>query len=272
MTATTPDLTAIGAKHRAVWACGDYPAVAADLIPDLGAVLVGATGAGAGDRVLDIAAGTGNAAIPAALAGADVVASDLTPELLSEGARIAGTRGATLEWVEADAHALPFGSASFDVVLSCVGVMFAPFHERAAGELLRVCRPGGRIGLLSWTPEGFVGGLFATLRPFVPAPPPGATPAPSWGDEAHVRGLLGDGVRDLRAQKQTVTFAVAGSPVEFREWWKRNYGPIVTAYAGLADDPGRTAELDAAFTEYLERTRTGDHWEAEYLLVTAVRT
>lgn len=270
MTTTTPDLTAVRAKHRALWASGDYPTVAADLIPDLGATLVEAAGVAAGQRVLDVGAGTGNAAIPAALTGADVVASDLTPELLAEGERIAAARGAQLQWVEADAHALPFETGEFDTVLSCVGVMFAPFHERAAGELLRVCRPGGTIGLLNWTPEGFVGRLFATMKPFAPAPPPGASPGPLWGREEHVRTLLGDGVRDLRAQRRTTTFAVADDPEAFREWWKRHYGPTISVYRGL--DADRAAELDAAFLQLLEETRSDGAWRAEFLLVTAVRT
>lgn len=272
-TQATTDLTAITAKHRALWASGDYPAVAADLIPDLGAVLVGAAGVTAGQRVLDVGAGTGNAAIPAALAGADVVASDLTPELLAVGAQLAASRGAALQWVEADAHALPFETAEFDTVLSCVGVMFAPFHGRAAGELLRVCRPGGTIGLLSWTPEGFVGRLLATMKPFAPAPPPGASPAPLWGDEQHVRGLLGDGVRDLRVERRTASFAVESTPEGFREWWKRTYGPTIAVYTSLADDPGRAAELDAAFLAMLADTQQPDRtWTAEYLLVVATRS
>ncbi|MEJ8279012.1 class I SAM-dependent methyltransferase [Pseudonocardia spirodelae] len=269
---TAPDPTALRPAHRAVWASGDYAAVAATLIPGLGAELVEATGVAAGEQVLDVAAGTGNAAVPAALRGADVIAADLTPELLAAGARAAADRGAELEWVEADAHDLPFPDAAFDVVLSCVGVMFAPYHERAAAELLRVCRPGGRIGLLNWTPEGFVGGLFATLGPFVPAPPPGATPGVRWGTEEHLARLFGDGVRDLRARRATVRFDVVADPAGFRDWWKQNYGPVVTAYARLADDPERTAELDEAFAAYLDRTRAGDHWDAEYLLATAVRT
>jgi ubiquinone/menaquinone biosynthesis C-methylase UbiE len=268
----SPDLPAIGAKHRALWASGDYPAVAADLIPGLGATLVEAAGVTAGQRVLDVGAGTGNAAIPAALTGADVVASDLTPELLAAGERIAAGRGAHLQWVEADAQAMPFEDGEFDTVLSCVGVMFAPFHERAAAELLRVCRSGGTIGLLSWTPEGFVGRLFATMKPFAPPPPPGASPAPLWGREDHVRELLGDGVRELRAEKRTATFAVSDSPEAFREWWKRNYGPTIAVYRSLAGDPHRTAELDAAFVQMLTETRSGGAWQAEYLLVTAVRT
>ena len=144
---------ALKAKHRALWASGDYPAVAAELIPALGPELVQACGIRPGDRVLDVAAGSGNAAIPAAVAGAIVTASDLTPELFGAGRRIAAERGVELEWVEADAEAVPFADNSFDVVTSCVGAMFAPHHQATANELVRVCRPGGTIGMINWTPE-----------------------------------------------------------------------------------------------------------------------
>src|SRR5690242_13715379 len=133
---------ALKAKHRALWASGDYPAVAAELIPELGPVLVRASTVTPGVRVLDVAAGSGNAAIPAAAAGAVVTASDLTPEMFDVGRRNAAARGVQLEWVEADAEAMPFADNSFDVVMSCVGVMFAPHHQAAADELIRVCRPG----------------------------------------------------------------------------------------------------------------------------------
>ena len=138
---------ALKARHRAMWALGDYPALASDLIAELGPALVQAAGIRSGDRVLDVAAGAGNVAIPAALAGARVVASDLTPQLFDAGRRQAAERGAELEWREADAEALPFGDGEFDAVLSCVGVMFAPPHPAAADELVPVCRPGGTIGL-----------------------------------------------------------------------------------------------------------------------------
>ena len=145
----------------------------------------------AGQRVLDVAAGTGNAAIRAAERGADVTASDLTPELLEAGRAVAERDGLELDWVEADAEHLPFEDGSFDVVMSSIGAMFAPHHQAVADELVRVCRPGGTIGLLSWTPEGMLGALFRTMGPFMPPPPPGAQPPPLWGSEDHLRGLFG---------------------------------------------------------------------------------
>ncbi len=184
-------------KHRALWAMGDYTAVATEVVSPLGPVLVQASGIAAGDRVLDVAAGAGNAAIPAALTGAEVIASDLVPELLERGAALARARGVDLQWREANAEALPFGVDEFDAVLSCIGVMFVPHHQRAADELVRVCRPGGTIGLISWTPEGFIGQMFATMKPYVAAPPAGVQPPPKWGCEDYVRGLLGNGVTDF---------------------------------------------------------------------------
>ena len=180
------------AKHRAMWGLGNYPAVATQVIAELGPVLVRECGVQKGDRVLDVAAGSGNAAIPAAALGAQVIATDLAPELFVAGREAAALAGVELDWQEADAEALPFGDNEFDVVLSCVGVMFAPHHRRAADELLRVCRPGGKIGVLSWTPTGFIGEMFKTMKPYAPPPPPGSQPAPLWGDENHVRDLLGD--------------------------------------------------------------------------------
>ncbi|WP_433089714.1 class I SAM-dependent methyltransferase [Dactylosporangium sp. CA-052675] len=259
-------------KHRAIWASGDYAAVAADIIPSLGPILVEACGIGPGQRVLDVAAGTGNAAIPAALAGADVTASDLTPRLLEIGQRLAGEQGAKLTWTEADAEALPFGDVEYDCVISCVGVMFAPFHQAAADELVRVCRPGGTIGLISWTPAGFVGQLFGAMKPFAAPPPPGAQPAPLWGDEAHVRALLGDRVESVRAQTRTVRVERFAEPDGFREYFKRNYGPTLAVYRLHADDPARTAEIDAALDELAARFRAPDgSMEWEYLLLTARR-
>ncbi|MFI5507134.1 class I SAM-dependent methyltransferase [Mycobacterium sp. NPDC051804] len=263
------------AKHRALWASGDYAAVAAELIPALGPELVRASGVKQGDHVLDVAAGSGNAAIPAAAAGAIVTASDLTPELFDAGRSIAAQRGVDLEWAEADAEALPFADNSFDVVMSCVGVMFAPHHQAAADELVRVTRRGGTIALLSWTPEGFIGNLLKTMKPYAPPPPPGASPAPLWGSEDHVRELFGDRVSDLTMWRQTVVLDHCTEPTEFREYWKRNYGPTIAAYKFNADAPEKVAALDADFLEFLTSWNRGEgeraRWEAEYLLVTATK-
>lgn len=274
MTTTTESIDAdraLKAKHRALWASGDYPAVAAELIPSLGVELVRACNISSGDRVLDVAAGSGNAAIPAAEAGGIVTASDLTPELFDAGRAIAARRGVDLEWAEADAEALPFADNGFDVVISCVGAMFAPHHQAAADELIRVCRPGGTIGMINWTPTGFIGQLFATLKPYAPPPPPGASPPPLWGDEDHVRTLFGDGVSEITLRRQTVTLDHCADPAEFREYWKRNYGPTIAAYKFNADNPDRVADLDRDFLAFLTATSKGSHWEAEYLLVTAIK-
>jgi SAM-dependent methyltransferase len=267
---------ALKAKHRAMWAQGDYPSLAAEVIPGLGAVLVEACGVRSGQRVLDVGAGSGNAAIPAALAGADVVASDLTPELFEAGRRVAGQQGVELSWQEADAEALPFRDAEFDTVLSCVGVMFAPHHQQAADELVRVCRPGGTIGLLSWTPQGFIGRMFATMKPYAPPPPPGAQPPPLWGDEDHVRALLGDRVTDVRAERRTVRVDRFETPEAFRDYFKERYGPTITVYKNIAGDPERTAALDRDLTDLardgdLSTGGGGTVLEWEYLLFTARR-
>lgn len=262
---------ALKVRHRALWASGDYVAVATELIPELGSELVRACRVGAGDRVLDVAAGAGNAAIPAACAGASVTAADLTPELFAAGRTRAAQQGVGLDWVEADAEAMPFADNAFDIVMSCVGVMFAPRHQDSADELVRVCRPGGTIGLINWTPTGFVGQLFATMKPFAPPPPPGASPAPLWGDETHVSELFGDRVTGADMQRRTVRLDHCSEPLEFREYWKRNYGPTIAVYAANADRPDRLAALDDAFLEFLASSRRDDGWDAEYLLVTATR-
>ncbi len=266
---------ALKQKHRALWASGDYPAVAAELISDLGHQLVQACGIEPGHRVLDVAAGTGNAAIPAAKAGAIVTANDLTPELLDVGRRLAADHGVELEWVEADAESMPYADNSFDVVMSCVGAMFAPRHQVTADELIRVCRPGGTIGMINWTPEGFIGELFATMKPYAPPPPPGASPPPLWGDERHVRALFGDRVRDLATDRRTVRMDHCRDAVGFREYWKRNYGPTIAAYRFNAERPDRVDALDRDFLDFLTRWDVGDGgravWKAEYLVVTATK-
>jgi len=264
---------AMKAKHRAMWALGDYPALANELIADLGPVLAGACGVRPGMRVLDVAAGAGNAALAAADAGAEVVAADLTPELLAAGSAAATRRGVEVTWREADAEALPFPAAAFDIVMSCVGVMFAPRHQLVSDELVRVCRAGGTIGLINWTPDGFIGQMFALMKPYAPAPPPGAQPPPLWGDERHLTALLGDRITHLQLCRQTIPVPFT-TGAAFRDYFKQRYGPTIATYRNLGSDAKRAAELDSALADLGDRhiasTGTGAmSWQ--YLVATAVR-
>lgn len=257
-------------RHRAMWASGHYQDVARDLLPSIADRIVQAAGIGPGQRVLDVAAGSGNVAVAAARAGAEVVASDLTPELLDAGR--ASAPDLPISWETADAEALPYDDASFDAAVSCVGIMFAPHHQAAADEMLRVTRPGGRISVVSWTPEGFIGGLFATMRDFVPPPPAGVQPPPLWGKEEHVTALLGDHVTDLSLTRELLPVDRFTDGTSFREYFRTNYGPTLVAYRGLADDPERTAALDAALDRLAaDADLGGGRMEWEYLLLTATR-
>jgi ubiquinone/menaquinone biosynthesis C-methylase UbiE len=256
-----------------MWALGDYHRFATELVWELGPVLVEACGITAGQRVLDVAAGTGNVAIRAAEAGADVVASDLTPENFASGRREARARGVDLEWVEADAEALPFADDEFDVVTSSFGAMFAPDHQAVADELLRVCRPGGTIGMLNFTPEGLGGDFFAVFGPYLPAPPPGALPPVLWGSEDHVRELFGARVESLDLSRRDYVERAA-SPSEYCAFFKDTFGPAVAVYASLSDQPERAAELDRAFLEFAASSNQGApggaaEYRYEYLLVVA---
>ncbi|MBB3675104.1 class I SAM-dependent methyltransferase [Modestobacter versicolor] len=273
MTATATD-TELKARHRAMWASGDYPRMVDSFLTPLGPRLVEACGVTAGDRVLDVAAGTGNAALPAAARGARVTASDLTPELLADGRRRAEAAGLELEWTEADAEHLPFDDASYDVVMSAIGVMFAPHHQESADELVRVCRPGGRIGLLSWTPEGMIGKLFATMKPFMAPPPPGAQPPPLWGGEEHLRGLFGGRVDWSSLDRGTLKVTAFPGRHEFARHFTSCYGPTIAARANAARD-GREQQLDDALDAFVDEWDRGTpgaaRYEMEYLLAVGTR-
>ena len=259
------------AATRAAWALGDYHGFASKTVWALGSVLVEACGISAGQHVLDVAAGTGNTAIRAAEAGATVVASDLTPENFEAGRSEAGRRGVELDWVEADAEALPFGDDEFDVVTSSFGAIFAPNHQTVADELVRVCRPGGTIGMLNFTPEGLISDFFGVLAPYGP-PPPGAPP-PLWGSEEHVRELFGERVESLELIRREYVER-ADSPRGYCELFKETFGPVVGLYASLADQPDRLAALDRDFLEFATRSQRGApegpaEYTYEYLLVVA---
>lgn len=251
------------AAQRAMWAAGDYHRFAKELVWDIGRRLVDACEIGPDQQVLDVAAGSGNTALQAAATGAKVVASDLTPKNFHAGQREAESRGLKLEWVEGDAESLPFGDGEFDVVTSSFGAMFAPRHQRVADEMLRVCRPGGTIGMANFTPEGLAGPLFGVLAPYLPEPPADARPPLEWGSEAHVRALFGDRVGWLRLSREEYVERAPG-PREYCDFFRETFGPVATIYAELADDPERTAELDRAFLEFATRENRGGPAMAEY--------
>jgi SAM-dependent methyltransferase len=273
LSSTTPD-TELKARHRAMWASGDYASMVETFLLPLGPRLVEACGIGPDMRVLDVAAGTGNASIPAAQAGAQVTASDLTPELFDAGRRRAEAEGVELDWVEADAENLPFEDESFDVVISSIGAMFAPHHQDVADELVRVCSPGGKIGLLSWTPEGMIGALFRTMGPFAPPPPPGAQPAPLWGSEDHLRELFGDRVEFQTLQRDMLEITAFEKPHDYGEHFKSLYGPTIAARKNAEKD-GRGDEFDEALNAFCDEWNRGTadtaHFEQEYLLAVGTR-
>jgi SAM-dependent methyltransferase len=273
MTAIQDDID-LKARHRAMWASGDYAKMVETFLSPLGPRLVGACGISRQDRVLDVAAGTGNAAIPAARRGARVVASDLTPELLEAGRHRPDADGLSIEWVTADAEQLPFESESFDVVMSSIGVMFAPHHQRAADELVRVCRPGGRIGLLCWTPEGMLGALFRTMKPFAAPPPPGIQSPPLWGDQEHLVDLLGERVTLATLRRDVLEITAFERAHDYGEHFKAYYGPTIAARAN-ALRTGRAGEFDAALDAFCDEWNRGTEdrarFEKEYLLAVATR-
>jgi ubiquinone/menaquinone biosynthesis C-methylase UbiE len=258
-----------------MWASGDYPSMVETFLLPLGPKLVEACGITSGMRVLDVAAGTGNASIPAAKTGAEVIASDLTPELFEAGRDRAASEGVTLEWIEADAEHLPFEDESFDVVMSSIGAMFAPHHQDVADELVRVCRPGGKIGFLSWTPEGMIGALFRTMGPFAPPPPPGAQPPPLWGSEEHVAELFGKRVDFQTLKREVLEITAFERPRDYGEHFKERYGPTIVAQANA-----RKNDQEAEFNEALDRfcdewnlgTPDKARFEQEYLVAAGTRT
>jgi ubiquinone/menaquinone biosynthesis C-methylase UbiE len=270
---TSADLGAepdVKAQQRAMWALGDYHRFARQTVWGLGPVLVEACAIRAGQRVLDVAAGSGNVAIRAAEAGARVVASDLTPENFAAGRREAGARGVELEWVQADAESLPFDDGEFDVVTSSVGAIFASDHQAVADELLRVCRPGGTIGMINFTPAAAE--FFELFGRHAPTPPPGALSPVLWGSEDHVRELFGDRLASLELTRRQYVERSPGDPAAYCEFFKQTFGPIVGLYGSLADQPARLAALERDFLGFATRSNEGPpggpaEYHYEYLLV-----
>jgi len=254
--------------HRIIWAAGNYASVAEiiddapprDLLAQLDIV--------PGDAVLDVATGTGNAALKAAAGGAQVVGLDLTPELFFTARRRAAEQQVAVEWIEGDAEDLPFEDEAFDHVLSVFGVQFAPRHEVVAAELVRVCRPGGRIGLVNWTPEGQVGELFSILGRYLPPPPDFASPPPLWGSEDHVRDLFGDAV-ELTFTRGLNLWRFE-SPDAYVTFMQTSYGPLVKARERLQAE-GRWEHCRAEILAMVERRNEASDGSlqmyAEYLVI-----
>jgi SAM-dependent methyltransferase len=239
--ASTPDFAAVKERQQAAWSSGDFHAVATRIALTADS-LVDTADLQAGWRVLDVATGSGNAAIAAARLGCVAVGVDYVPSLLDRGRIRAVAEGLDLELVEGDAEDLPFPDASFDAVTSVFGSMFAPNHAKAAAELLRVCRPGGTIALASWTPDGFIGELFRTVAGHVP--PPAGVPSPMlWGTEAHLRELFGEGISSLEVEERTFTFRFR-SAEEFVSFFREWYGPTLKAFAALGGEAQQALQRD----------------------------
>ncbi|MFM0213750.1 class I SAM-dependent methyltransferase [Paraburkholderia sediminicola] len=245
---TPVDFAAVKTRQQAAWSSGDY-AVIGTTLQGVGESLAEACDLCWDERVLDVAAGNGNASLAAARRGCRVTSTDYVAALLDRGAERARAERLDIAFQAADAEALPFADASFDVVLSTFGVMFTPDQPRAAAEMLRVCRPGGRIGLANWTPDGFIGQLFRTLGRHLP-PPAGLKPPSAWGVPAHLRELFGDAVGELRTTPQTFCFRYR-SPEHFIEVLRTWYGPVHKAFAALPADGAATLERD--ITDLLQR-------------------
>ena len=237
----TPDLAAVKQRQQQAWASGDFHVVAARIML-VAEHLVDTADLHAGWRVLDVATGSGNAAIAAARLGCTAIGVDYVPALLQRGRQRAAAEGLEVALLEGDAEALPFPERSFDAVTSVFGSMFAPDHERAAAELLRVCKPGGTIALASWTPDGFIGELFRAVARHV-SPPAGVRSPMLWGTESHLRELFGEEIASLEVSERTFTwrFVSAEAFVEFFRAW---YGPTLKAFAALEGAARNALETD----------------------------
>jgi SAM-dependent methyltransferase len=236
-----PDLAAVKQRQQATWDSGDY-AVVGTTLQIVGETLAEAADVRGGERVLDVAAGNGNVSLAAARRFAEVTSTDYVPALLDKGAARAAAEGLAMTFQVADVEDLPFADASFDVVLSTFGAMFAPDHRRTAEEMLRVLRPGGRLGMANWTPEGFIGQLFKVIGKHVP-PPAGLQPPSAWGTEAHCAGLFGTRAASMRAERRLFNFRYR-SAAHFVQVFRDFYGPTHKAFGALSAEGGKALEAD----------------------------
>jgi ubiquinone/menaquinone biosynthesis C-methylase UbiE len=269
-TTPAPDLAAIKARQQKTWSAG-YAAIGSR-IPMISEQLADAADLRAGWRVLDIAGGNGNTALAAARCDCDVVSIDYVPGLLEQARARAAADGLPIEFIEADAEALPFADGEFDAVISVMGVMFAPDHDRTAAEAARVTRPGGTIALANWTPDGFIGQLFKAVGAFIP-PPAGLRSPALWGTEEHVRTVFGDAIGSVRAVRRSYTFRYS-SAQRLVDVFRTEYGPTLKVFEAL--ESPRREEFEATFLELVDRFDRLDGEDAvavpsDYLEVVATR-
>lgn len=265
------DLTEAQQHARKLWSSGDYP-TAMHVIASVGPRVVKTASVVGDDMVLDVACGSGNATIPAAKTGAKTTGLDITPELLEAGKKAAAEAGVEIEWIVGDAQGLPFDDASFDVVTSVFGCMFAPDHRRTAEELARVLKPGGRMVLTAWRPEGNFGAMFRTIASHLPPPPEGFQPPPLWGNEEHVREIFeGTGI-DLDLGPTEVEFT-ADSPEAYLDEMERDLPPMVMARANMEPDKWDALRSDLQ-TLYAEMNESESAFSApqEYLLIKGAKS
>lgn len=265
-----PDLAAVKSKQQAAWSSGDY-AIVGTTLQIVGEQLAEAVDLRSGEKVLDVAAGNGNITLAAARRWCEVTSTDYVDTLLAGGRRRAEAEGLSVTFQTADAEDLPFADGAFDAVVSTFGVMFTPDQDRAAAELLRVCKSGGRIGLANWTPESFIGQLFKTIGKHVP-PPPGIKSPALWGTRVRLEQLFGREAREIVAEPRTFTFRYR-SPQHFLGIFREYYGPVLKAFAAL-DDSGKQA-LAGDIVDLIKRfNRSGDGTmvvPGEYLEIVVTR-
>ena len=270
MQSSAPDLDQLKSRMKATWMAGDFGRIA-NFTAQEGGNFVGRLGITAGSKVLDVACGTGNTAIPAARAGADVSGVDIATNLLEQARQRAAAENLSMRFQEGDAENLPFADHSFDVVVTMFGAMFAPRPEKVAAQLMRVCRPGGMVAMANWTPEGFVGKNFAITAKAVPPPP--VPPPVLWGDEAVVRQRFGSKAKEISCIRQNFKFLFPFPPKEVVEFFRQYFGPTQMTFARL-DESGQAAlaaQLEALYHEHNVSRNGGTEVEGEYLDVRAIR-
>lgn len=272
MSATSPDMEALKTRLKGMWMSGDFGQIAKH-IETAAEDFIARLQPQPGERVLDVACGSGNLAIPAARAGATVTGVDIATNLLEQARARAAAESLTIQFDEGDAEKLPYDDAAFDTVVSMYGAMFAPRPERVAAELTRVCRPGGRIAMANWTPEGFVGQMFKVTGKHVPPPPNMPSPL-KWGDEETVRERLRDGIADLQLTRRMADFKYPFPPAEVVETFRMYYGPTQRAFDAL-DSDGQAAlrkDLEQLWSEHNQATDNTTLSQGEYLEVVATRS